>query len=297
MKENNTNIDSGKEEKVNKKALIIMVVLIFLLVILVVGSSYQVYLYTTTGKSIINEILGRDSNIFNNGTVTIVYTEGENSVKIENAIPMTDEAGMKMSDPSQLMDFTVSININKSSNVSYEIVAEKDQTSTIDNKYIKIYLQRSINAPTYEEEIIMPTKYTPIEEEDDYGVPSGNMVIDQVSVSSSITYYYRLRMWLDSSYPLDNTYKFFRIKINVYGKGERIKNNNTTNNSTTNNNNNGSTTNNNNSTENNNTSDNNSTENKNQNTEETEDNVEDKDNSTSTPAVDTDDKTEPVSSY
>ena len=224
----NADLDDKEEEEyeddVSKKNLFLLILLLLILVILIIGVTYQVYLYTTSGKSLINEIFGRGNpDVFHNGTVTVVYTEGENDITIENAIPMTDDAGMKLSSPDQLMDFTVSVDITKSSTVSCEIAAEKDSSSTISNDDIKLYIQRSINKPTYEEEVLMPTHYVPLKEDDDYGVPSGSMVIDQFSISKSIKYYYRLRMWLDSHYQLSGEYKFFKIKINVYSKGERIR--------------------------------------------------------------------------
>ncbi len=224
--EKEKNKDSNE---VSKKSLLLMILLIFILVVLVIGVSYQVYLYTESGTSVINKIFGGEADVFKNGAVTLVYTEGEKSIRIENAVPMTDEEGMRLSKTEQLMDFTVSIDITKSSTVSYEVVAEKDPTSTIEDKYIKIYLQRSMTAPTYEEEIMMPTLYKGLEEQDEYGAPSGCMVLDQSTTSESIIYYYRLRMWLDSSYVLDNTYRYFTIKINVYAKGDKIPNNSTEN--------------------------------------------------------------------
>lgn len=236
MNENNANMSNNYNNndydyEVKKKSLFVLILLLFLLVTLVVGVSYQIYLYSTTGKSLINEIFGTgNDDIFSNGSVTIVYTEGEDSMLIENAIPMSDESGMKISDPNELMDFNVGISINRSSAVSFEVVAEKDSKSTLDNKNIRLYVQRGINKPTYEEEILMPTNFLPIEKEDDYGAPEGVMVLDQVTTSESATYYYRLRMWLDNKFVLDNTYKYFKIKVNVYGKGERIKGENANNN-------------------------------------------------------------------
>ncbi len=218
-------MEKDKEKRnndINKKTLIMIILLIFLLVILVIGVSYQVYLYTDSGTSVINKIFGGEDNIFKNGTVTLTYTEGEKSIRIENAVPMSDKDGMNLSNPQQLMDFTVSIDINKNSTVTYEVVAEKDPTSTISDKYIKIYLERSLNAPTYEEEIMKPTTYKGIEEKDEYDAPAGSMILDQSTTSESITYYYRLRMWLSSDYVLDDTYRYFTIKINVYAKGDKM---------------------------------------------------------------------------
>lgn len=218
-------MEKDKEKKnsdVNKKSLVLIILLIFILVVLVIGVSYQVYLYTDSGSSVINKIFGGEDNIFKNGTVTLTYTEGEKSIRIENAVPMSDKDGMNLSNPEQLMDFTVNIDITKNSTVTYEVAAEKDPTSTISDKYIKIYLQRSLNSPTYEEEVLKPTTYTGIKEDDEYGVPAGSMILDQSTTSESITYYYRLRMWLSSDYVLDDTYRYFTIKINVYAKGDKI---------------------------------------------------------------------------
>ncbi len=269
MNENNANMsndynnNNDYDYEVKKKGLFVLILLLFLLVVLVIGVSYQIYLYSTTGKSLINEIFGTgNDDIFSNGSVTIVYTEGEDSMLIENAIPMSDESGMKISDPNELMDFNVGISINRSSAVSFEVVAEKDSKSTLDNKNIKLYVQRGINKPTYDEEILMPTNFSPIDKEDDYGAPEGVMVLDQVTTSETATYYYRLRMWLDNKFVLDNTYKYFKIKINVYGKGERIKGGNTNNN----NNSNSSSNNNGNNNNNNNINDNNSNNSDNSNT-------------------------------
>lgn len=217
-------MENGNSNDVNKKSLVILIVLLFLLVLLVIGLSYQVYLYTETGSSVINKIFGdSDEDIFKNGTVTLVYNEGTTDVRIENAMPLSDSEGMNLSKKDQLMDFTVSINIAKSSRVSYEVVAEKDPSSTIPDKYIKIYLERSLDSSNYEEKIIMPTVYKGLEKDDDYGASKGSMVLDQATTSSSVVYYYRLRMWLSKDYVLDEVDRFFTIRINVYAKGEKMK--------------------------------------------------------------------------
>jgi len=192
--------------------------------ILVIGVSYQVYLYTESGSSVINKIFGdKEENIFKNGTVTLVYNEGETDIEISNAVPLSDQDGMRLSNKEQLMDFTVSIDITKNSTVSYEVVAEKDPNSTIPDKYIKLYLERSLNDITYEEKIMMPTVYKGIDKDDSYGALKGSMILDQATISNSVIYYYRLRMWLSKDYVLDDTNRYFTIKVNVYAKGEKMK--------------------------------------------------------------------------
>lgn len=218
-----------KIEEINSKNIFLVVILLFLLVVLVIGVTYQIYMYTDKGTNILNKIFGGDQDIFKNGSVTIVYTEGENKVKIENALPMTDSEGMSIRDNNEIMDFSISVNITKNSNVSYQVVAQKDKESTLPDEAIKIYLQRSIDNTKFDEEVLKPTLFKGVTEENDYGVPLGDMVIDEVTTNKSVTYYYRLRMWLDENYLIDNSYKYFTIKIDVYGKGQRIRDNNTEN--------------------------------------------------------------------
>ena len=218
--------------KVNIKLTFLVILLLFFLVLFVVGVTYQIFLYTDQGESVWNKIFGVDGDVFKNGSVTIVYTEGDNRVRITDAVPMSDEEGKNITRKDYLMDFTVSINITKKSEVTYQVVAEKDKNSTIEDKYIKIYLQRGLENEKYDEVVLEPTRFTPVKEENDFGVPIGDMILDEVTSDKDIKYYYRLRLWIASDYQLDNTYKYFTIKINVYGKGQRVRKNNTSNTTT-----------------------------------------------------------------
>ena len=159
-----------------------------------------------------------DENPFKNGSVTIVYTEGSNKIALTNALPIEDSVGMVLTNPNEYMDFTVSVNIkNKSSDVSYEVVAEKDDKSTIDSKYIKLYLERSEDT-SYSYKVLAPTIYKGINKADSYGAKKGMMVLDKVTTNKSVVYHYRLRMWLDKSYNTDSKNKKFALRVNVYGK-------------------------------------------------------------------------------
>lgn len=159
------------------------------------------------------------NNPFRNGSITLVYTEGPNGIKIDNALPVADEEGRKMTSSSHLMNFTVSASMKDEAKASYEIAAIKDQKSTLANNYIKLYLERSTDGTNYTP-VKEPSTYKELQKKDEYGVPKGNMVLDQVEINEEITYYYRLRMWLDSSYNLDSTARYFSLKVNIYGKAE-----------------------------------------------------------------------------
>ena len=157
-----------------------------------------------------------DPNPFTNGSVTIVYTEGGNSVSLENALPIEDKVGKKLTANGEYMDFTVSVNVKRTSNVSYVVTAEKDPSSNIDDKYVKLYLERS-NDTSYNEEIMEPKLYDGIKSANSYGAPAGSMILDTVSTNKTLTYHYRLRMWLDKNYKVDSTNKKFIVRVNVYG--------------------------------------------------------------------------------
>ncbi len=212
-------------QEVDKKQLVAVILLLIMLVLLVIGVTYQVYIYGKNGDSVINQIIngGDDDerlNPFKNGSVTLVYTEGDSGITIENALPMTDSEGRKMIASSQMMNFTVTANIKNSRKIGYEVVAEKDKKSTLNDKYIKVYLEKSTDNYNFVA-VNEPRLYNGISETDDYGVTSGNMIIDKVeNIDKDVTYYYRLRMWLDGSYSLSNSNKYFSLKVSVYGKAE-----------------------------------------------------------------------------
>lgn len=84
--------------------------------------------------------------------------------------------------------------------ISYEITADKDLTSTLANDEVRLYLQRSTDGINYSDEVLTPSKYTPLDQKDEFGAKVGEMVLDRGSVTDTTIYYYRLRMWVDSSY-------------------------------------------------------------------------------------------------
>lgn len=223
------NINEEQLEKVNKKGMFLIVLLLLILVLLVIGVTYQVYLYSGIGESsdgkngtihLFDRIIGHDSEV---GVVTTVYTEGRNRILIDNMMPMSDAKGKVMVGTSAMMDFAVHFNIHKKSRITTQISALKDDSSTIPDKYVKMYVQRSINGEQFEEEILSPTAYTGIEEDNEFGTKKGSMILDEVTTSRSITYNYRLRMWLDTNYPVDSTKRYFTVRVNTNTKGERIK--------------------------------------------------------------------------
>ena len=201
-----------KTKKNNKE--VITVFLVLLLVITIIGVSYAAFTFSKTGTV---------ENAITTGAVTMIYTEGDNKITINNAVPITEDVGKTLSDENYLFDFTININIIGNTTISYEVTAEKDSSSTLANSDVRLYLQRSLDGTNYNEEVLEPSPYDPIVEDDEFGAKAGEMVLDVGSTNKTVMYYYRLRMWVDSSYELSEVAKTFTIKVNAYGKSGGYK--------------------------------------------------------------------------
>ncbi len=240
-------------EDVDKTGLFVILFLLFILVILVIGVSYQVFSYagnnngSKNGSGIFGQIIGSDgtsgdtttttnggtttitqsfydnSNIFTDGTVTLVFVEGINSINITNAMPIADEQGKKMLKPNEYMDFVVSVDIRRKSKVDFQVAAIKDNTSTLPNNAVKLYLQKGVNSIVNHEDAMAPTKYTPLSKSNEFNTPAGAMVMDEESTTQTTIYNYRLKMWVANDYEVENTKKYFTVKVGVFAKGDRTK--------------------------------------------------------------------------
>ncbi len=191
------------------KKKIVSTFLVLLLVILLIGVTYAIFTFSQIGIT---------ENAITTGAVTMAYTDGDNQITINNAVPITDEVGKLLSDENNLFDFTVNINIVGNATISYEITAEKSASSTMANNGIKLYLQKSKDGTNYDEEVLQPSPYEPINKDDEFGAKAGEMVLDIGTTNKTVRYYYRLRMWVDQDYEESKISKSFTIKVNTYGK-------------------------------------------------------------------------------
>lgn len=208
MKKNKKDKNEIKDERVQAT---VIVILVFLLVLLVIGVTYAAFQYASQGKKV---------NQIKTGTITMNYTEGKTGISITNATPMADDQGKILSDEKAIFDFTVNTEITGDQGIIYEVVAAKDNASTLANDGVKLYLQSGSTAGIYDKEELTPTTYTPLNQNDSIGAKAGEMVLATKGIygtTSEITYY-RLRMWIDSNYKLSSSTETFKVKVNVYGK-------------------------------------------------------------------------------
>ncbi len=192
----------------DRKKLLIIVLAVALLAVLTIGITYAAFTFSKEGNN---------ENKLTTGTVTMIYTEGTNKISITNAMPITDEEGIILTNEDQVFDFTVAITITGSQSISYEVTAEKDSSSSLANNDVKLYLERSIDGTTYDK-VADPSNYVELTKDDDFGAKKGEMVLDTNIASVTSTYYYKLRMWVSKDYVVTEDSKSFTIKVNVYGK-------------------------------------------------------------------------------
>ena len=199
-----------------KKENIIIIVVLVVMILAIVGVSYAAFSFSRTGSKV---------NTITTGSITMTYTETDNTINLTGALPTTDKTGMVRLNPGEYFDFTVSSSITGDVNINYEISAKDVTTSErkIDGSNIKLYLTRLTDDG--EEELMTPETYNEETSANDYtGRPANEMSLYTSSMNSSESNRYRLRMWVDEDYNPqgDGGNLQFSVQINVNGKdGEK----------------------------------------------------------------------------
>ena len=194
-----------------KKENIIIIVVLVVMILAIVGVSYAAFSYSKTGSKV---------NSITTGSITMTYTETDNTISLSGALPTTDKTGTVRLNPGEYFDFSVSSEITGDVNINYEISAKKEDGNTIGGEYIKLYLTRLTDDGS-EEALMVPETYNEESSANDYtGRPVNEMSLYTSSMNSSESNNYRLRMYVDESYNPqgDGGGLTFSVRINVYGK-------------------------------------------------------------------------------
>lgn len=196
-------MDKGKEKK-NIKEIIITILSVLILIIAVFGISYSIWTQT---------FLGSKENSINTGYISFSYTESDtNVIEMNNAVPMSDENGKKLTGNNYMFDFTVSAKYGGVSSIGYEIYATPIN-QTLDSQYLKVYLtdQKDQAIPGYESTI--PT-YNELE---DSTMENSKTIYKSTLNHSGASQDFRLRIWVSSDYNTPETSNKFSFKVNVKG--------------------------------------------------------------------------------
>ena len=163
---------------------------------------------------------GTTSNIITTGNISFAYTEGDfvgNGIKITNALPISDEEGKILFGANNYFDF--SINGNSSVNdVNYEIVVNKDASSTMDDGNIKIYLTEITAAGEVPSELVINNSVKTYSELNDSTKQNGKIVYLGTMKNNTSNYNkkFRLRMWIASDVDFTEVMgKELSVKVNV----------------------------------------------------------------------------------
>jgi len=163
------------------------------------------------------------------GTITLIYTEGKTGIMLNEAYPISNDKGIMLTGDNNVFDFTITVNLSKSTLIAYEVTAIKipitDAIPLEDNE-VKLYLERAIDPETEYTPVFYPDNFYPSEESSEIGSPIGSMILDKGTFSDIGTtiHHYRLRMWVDENVEIPNgESRTYGVKINVYAKQVGIK--------------------------------------------------------------------------
>lgn len=189
-------------KKEETRDLLLSVFGVALLIIVITGVTYAIYNYTSSSKK---------ENILTTGSIQLEYLESDtNIIKINNALPISDEAGRKQ---SEYFDFTLKATIAGATTINYDLYAEEISVQNgLNYRDVRLYLEE-LNGNEYKS-VLEPKTYT-ISDEKGMLLYSSSFVNGD-NKKNIISKKYRFRMWLADSYKYDDVARSFKVKVNVY---------------------------------------------------------------------------------
>lgn len=201
---NNNKLDSNQDKESKGRYWTYLFLFAILLFFCVFGITYSFY-------------HGDDEEDHEIGTGQIVFTYSDvgqagNGILLQDATPITDAVGKSMVGTNQYFDFHITATTDKT-NILYKILVNKNQSSTLDNKNVRLYLTQVMGS--YEQEKVL-TNFSDLKKENinnkDY------YTLYEKKLDKGLKDYnesYRLRMWIkEDARNYEN--QFFSIKIDVY---------------------------------------------------------------------------------
>ena len=169
-----------------KKYIIISVVIILISIVALIGASYALLTMTIEG----------DKKITLTAGILKVDFEDGNYINLENAAPMTDSQGQK------LTPYTFTITNTGNINAYYHVSLEEESTNTLTNNYLKM---RLTNNQGYDSGVVKVNSY---------GTGTFDIKSEE-TLEPSDTVTYTLWMWLDETADNGAQGKEYKSKIVV----------------------------------------------------------------------------------
>lgn len=195
----------------DSKQVLLSVFGVALLIVAIVGISYAIFVFSA--KS-------RVDNTVRSGGITFEYLEGDSVIDINDALPISDEVGVKQ---TKSFDFQVSSAIRGNTTVFYEVRAKSlTVDNKIDNQYVKIYLEKKDGGDF--STVLFPTafKENPNTSLTNISVDTNTMLLysgrfsGKKATTTNYSDEFRLKMWLSDKYLIDDVSRSFKIKVLVY---------------------------------------------------------------------------------
>lgn len=191
-------------ENTTPKKLLLSVLAVAILIVAAIGLSFAAYAASSSSKKM---------NALTTGTIMVSYTQSDNAIYIDNALPMDDAQGKAQTGPNKTFDFVVSTGATNALTVPYEISITKVETSTLSDEEVKVYLTKEGEA------VVQPIKLSELKES---SIRPGSKVLYEAkdiyekNGEEDKTTNYVLRMWIDKETSIDNgTSKEYKLKVNV----------------------------------------------------------------------------------
>lgn len=207
-------MERKQKNVVNKsynKTNLLIICMICLLLIVVIGVTYVLYSYMD---------LENGKNDVKSGSISLNYTEDNNSISIQNSLPISDSVGKGLqrdeSDGSIKghFDFNVSCEMVGKTTINYEVYALKQTiVEELSEDYVKIYLtdgEKEEAYPNFDGRKVPVYSDLKVASSE----PAGKRLYFGEFTSSGVQNF-RLRMWLADTYTVNAAIKTFTIKINV----------------------------------------------------------------------------------
>ena len=183
------------------------------IILLTLGISVALFNYIGNGST---------ANTITSGGIVFHYQEGNRSISITNALPLSDNDGKSQ---SQYFDFEVTSETLSEVEIPYVVTARMGKSSNLDPNAIKIWVSDQSNVEIEEAKVYgtLP-QYSEIDVQDHI-----EKVIYTGKVPENSNNYrkdFRVRIWIASGTNFSNgnyNNKTFSVTVNVYGNGQQAQ--------------------------------------------------------------------------
>ncbi len=195
------------ESKSKTKNIVIFLVLLSIVLIAVIAVAFTMF-FKEQEKNV--------KEVVKTGTVSMNYKTEVNGLQLNSITPVANDVAMENRAEGSYFDFSVSSDIDSDTTVDYEIALVKDDSSTISDSDIMVYLEKQTSG-TYSK-VDEPKEFTPIKKKTELGSPAKSMVLSKFSLSANQVDNYRLRIWVKEGAVITDPNATYKVRVNVYGK-------------------------------------------------------------------------------